>query len=188
MSNQDVAKRMTSFLTIAMVGVFIVVLASCGGGGNQPATTASTDGPTAHALAATGKATVSGSWVGRAPAPEVINGITVPPEPAPTINNATLAGVDSNNNGVRDDVERVLAKTFGTDTSKYQLAFDFSIKEQAMISKQSSANIDAYIKIVSCTTLSAADSKVGTLSLLNTADRRKAYGTQLAGALVGDCK
>ena len=40
---------------------------------------------------------------------EVINGVTVPPEPAPDLNNATLAGVDVNNNGVRDDVERVIA-------------------------------------------------------------------------------
>lgn len=40
---------------------------------------------------------------------EMINGISVPPEPDPTINNATLAGVDSNQNGVRDDVERVIA-------------------------------------------------------------------------------
>ena len=37
---------------------------------------------------------------------EVINGHTLPPEPDPAINNATLLGVDSNGNGVRDDVER----------------------------------------------------------------------------------
>lgn len=35
-----------------------------------------------------------------------INGHRLPPEPNPTINNATLLGVDTNNNGVRDDVER----------------------------------------------------------------------------------
>lgn len=38
--------------------------------------------------------------------PEIINGHILPPEPDPKINNATLLGVDSNNNGVRDDVER----------------------------------------------------------------------------------
>ncbi len=36
----------------------------------------------------------------------VINGHTLPPEPDPKLNNATLIGIDSNNNGVRDDVER----------------------------------------------------------------------------------
>ena len=36
----------------------------------------------------------------------VINGHTLPPKPDPKVNNATLLGIDSNNNGVRDDVER----------------------------------------------------------------------------------
>jgi len=32
----------------------------------------------------------------------------LPPEPDPVANNATLAGVDVNNNGIRDDVERAI--------------------------------------------------------------------------------
>jgi len=36
----------------------------------------------------------------------VVNGHVLPPEPDPTINNSTLLGVDVNDNGVRDDVER----------------------------------------------------------------------------------
>ena len=35
-----------------------------------------------------------------------INGYRLPPEPDETLNNSTLLGIDSNNNGVRDDVER----------------------------------------------------------------------------------
>ena len=42
----------------------------------------------------------------------VINGHTLPPEPNPAINNATLLGVDSNENGVRDDVEIYIYKRF----------------------------------------------------------------------------
>jgi hypothetical protein len=42
----------------------------------------------------------------------VINGHTLPPEPDPAINNATLLGVDVNKNGVRDDVERWIFKTY----------------------------------------------------------------------------
>jgi hypothetical protein len=38
--------------------------------------------------------------------PLVINGYTLPPEPDPKVNNSTLLGIDSNDNGVRDDVER----------------------------------------------------------------------------------
>ncbi|WP_324171313.1 hypothetical protein [Sulfurimonas sp.] len=37
---------------------------------------------------------------------EIINGYKLPPEPDETLNNSTLLGIDSNNNGVRDDVER----------------------------------------------------------------------------------
>jgi len=35
-----------------------------------------------------------------------VNGYRLPPEPDPKVNNSTLLGVDSNSNGVRDDVER----------------------------------------------------------------------------------
>jgi len=34
-----------------------------------------------------------------------INGYRLPPEPDPKVNNATLLGVDVNNNGVRDDAD-----------------------------------------------------------------------------------
>ena len=43
---------------------------------------------------------------------ETINGHTLPSEPDSKINNSTLIGVDSNNNGVRDDVERWIYKTY----------------------------------------------------------------------------
>ncbi|SFV55173.1 Bacillolysin (Neutral protease) [hydrothermal vent metagenome] len=42
----------------------------------------------------------------------VVNGHVLPPEPDPTVNNATLLGVDSNDNGVRDDVERWIYETY----------------------------------------------------------------------------
>ncbi len=41
-----------------------------------------------------------------------VDGHRLPPEPDPKINNATLLGVDSNNNGVRDDVERWIYETY----------------------------------------------------------------------------
>ena len=62
----------------------------------------------------------------------VINGINVPPEPSSSINNATLAGVDSNNNGVRDDVERVLAQQFG-GTTDFPFALAWARESQSMI-------------------------------------------------------
>lgn len=41
-----------------------------------------------------------------------VNGHTLPPEPDPTVNNSTLLGIDSNDNGVRDDVERWIYETY----------------------------------------------------------------------------
>ncbi len=40
-----------------------------------------------------------------------VGGYRLPPEPDPKTNNATLLGVDSNGNGVRDDVERFIFAT-----------------------------------------------------------------------------
>jgi len=40
--------------------------------------------------------------------PEVVNGYKLPPEPDKALNDSTLLGVDVNENGVRDDVERYI--------------------------------------------------------------------------------
>ncbi len=44
-----------------------------------------------------------------------INGYKLPPEPDPVVNNSTLLGIDSNDNGVRDDVERYVIKRYAQD-------------------------------------------------------------------------
>jgi hypothetical protein len=45
---------------------------------------------------------------------KTINGHRLPPEPDETLNNSTLLGIDTNNNGVRDDVERWIYETYDT--------------------------------------------------------------------------
>jgi len=55
----------------------------------------------------------------------VVNGHTLPPEPDATVNNATLLGVDINNNGVRDDVERWIYKTY---KDKHPIYIDIAIQ------------------------------------------------------------
>ncbi len=86
--------------------------------------------------------------------PEVINGYTLPPEPDPKINNATLLGIDSNNNGVRDDVERKIIKKFSKklhielmmDYVKiYQRILEHSIGDAFMLQKEISKVIDCSI-------------------------------------------
>jgi len=47
------------------------------------------------------------------PSIQVIGGHHLPPEPDPVLNNATVLGIDSNNNGVRDDVERWIYAKYG---------------------------------------------------------------------------
>ena len=47
---------------------------------------------------------------------KVINGHQLPPEPDPTINNSTLLGIDSNDNGIRDDVEIYILQRYADDT------------------------------------------------------------------------
>jgi len=42
----------------------------------------------------------------------IVNGHVLPPEPDSAVNNATLLGIDVNNNGVRDDVERWIYETY----------------------------------------------------------------------------
>jgi len=44
-----------------------------------------------------------------------INGYRLPPEPDRTVNDSTLLGVDSNGNGVRDDVERYIVTRYAQD-------------------------------------------------------------------------
>jgi len=57
--------------------------------------------------------------------PIVINGHTLPPEPDPAINNASLLGIDSNDNGVRDDVERWIYKTY---KNKHPIYIDIAMQ------------------------------------------------------------
>ena len=44
--------------------------------------------------------------------PWIVDGHTLPPEPDKALNDTMLLGIDVNNNGVRDDVERWIYKTY----------------------------------------------------------------------------
>ncbi len=54
-----------------------------------------------------------------------INGYKLPPEPDETLNNSTLLGIDSNDNGVRDDVERKIVETY-REPIKIELMMDMA--------------------------------------------------------------
>lgn len=166
-----------------------LLLASCGGGGlSDPSATAQSAEESMKTIqAVSGSTAVSGTWTGRAPKMEVINGITVPPEPAPAINNATLAGVDINNNGIRDDVERLVAKSFSDSPAKLSEATSFVKAEQAALNNPSADNIAKYTREVDCSKMPAKELNVLTYALLNTQARRRAYAVANAGATGGEC-
>lgn len=67
---------------------------------------------------------------------KVINGHLLPPEPDPTINNSTLLGIDVNNNGVRDDVERYVIIRFSKEDfpkTRTALAMQYAWAKQKII-------------------------------------------------------
>ncbi len=56
----------------------------------------------------------------------VINGHRLPPEPDETLNDSTLLGIDVNDNGVRDDVERWIYKKY---QDKHPVHIDIAMQE-----------------------------------------------------------
>lgn len=166
------------------------LLVSCGGGSDSASTTESADG-TKEALAVSGSSTVPGSWTGRAPKMEVINGITVPPEPAPALNNATVAGVDVNNNGVRDDVERIIARKSQT-TPAFEAGLGTARELSKLISRPrpTQGEMDAISRNLNCQGLKLANSGISDNSyiasaLLNTPERQSAYRKNSVGYVGG---
>lgn len=123
-----------------------------------------------------------------APAPEQINGLTVPPQPDPVANASTLAGVDSNSNGIRDDVERQIATNFGTEPPLLPLATEHARRLQAAIVMPSRAATDAYLNQVRCLTDEQVLNRLSaqTRVTLDTALRKRAYARTMAGAVITD--
>ena len=80
----------------------------------------------------------------------VVNGHTLPPEPDPVENDATLGGVDSNNNGVRDDVERNIYATYPVKLQRALLmdgatVFQEIMKKPADEAKETQKGISRHI-------------------------------------------
>ncbi len=121
-------QRTSASLFLYIFSAFI--LTSCGGGGGENTTTTSTSGSTNTPSTSTPRPPTPTTPPTTTPTTQVINGFTVPLPPNLTINNATLVGIDSNNNGVRDDVEISIAKT--SETKK---TFDDAIEIAKIINK-----------------------------------------------------
>ena len=102
---------------IFIFSVLTIILSSCVRNNSSPLINHSTQEKTSIVPSEiTSSWTDFSSWVqvDKTIQYEIINGIQVPPEPDPIANNATLTGIDVNENGVRDDVERVIAISVST--------------------------------------------------------------------------
>jgi hypothetical protein len=68
-----------------------------------------------------------------------VNNHTLPPEPDPKVNNATLLGVDVNNNGVRDDVERKIYEKYPVKLQRALMMDSASVFQETMTKPLSEA-------------------------------------------------
>lgn len=145
----------------------VLALLGCSGGGG---------GDTTSGAVNSGGDTTSGT----------INGINVPPAPDAAANQATVAGVDSNNNSVRDDVERMLATDFGTQPTFYSKAMAFAATEQVAITKPAPTpeDIAAHLDLVRCVSEDQEfdDLDKITRAIIDTPERRNAYAKAFVGA------
>ncbi len=62
-----------------------------------------------------------------------INGNIVPAEPSQALVNVKLAGVDTDGNGVRDEVDRAIARSYGKKASEYKAAIEYAAKTQTVL-------------------------------------------------------
>ena len=113
---------------------------------------------------------------------EVINGVAVPPMPNVTVNSTSVAGVDTDSNGVRDDVDRLLATAFASSGSISPVALSHAQTLQAAILAPGSDRPAAHARALSCLPSSQWQSlRRITLQTIDTDARREAYGKAFAG-------
>jgi hypothetical protein len=113
---------------------------------------------------------------------ERINGVAVPPMPDVSANSTSVAGVDIDSNGVRDDVDRLLATAFASDGRMTPAALTHAKTLQAAILAPGSDRPAAHARALSCLPPSQwPQLRNITLQTIDTDARREAYGKAFAG-------
>lgn len=111
-----------------------------------------------------------------------INGQPVPPSPDPVANAATVAGIDTNSNGVRDDIDIRLAEQFGGDGTAYGISIQHARSVQSAMVAPSEASALAYGDAIRCAPASLRPGLARmTRATLDSALRRQAYALALSG-------
>ncbi len=66
-----------------------------------------------------------------------VDGSNLPPVPDPIENDATVAGIDANGNGVRDDVELAIFEKYSSDKKARAAALQYAMTEQMYLTRVS---------------------------------------------------
>lgn len=66
-----------------------------------------------------------------------VNGTNLPPMPNQAENDATVAGIDKNNNGIRDDVELSIFKEYPNDSKVRAAELQYAMTEQMFLTRVS---------------------------------------------------
>lgn len=112
----------------------------------------------------------------------VINGITVPSEPPSAQNNATLVGFDLNGNGVKDDVERLIALKW---LSNFADGVMVARNAQLLLTQQGSTIDPSLQRAAFCAlSLNKVEESVIMSAILNTEDRFKSYARNVGLAKI----
>lgn len=102
--------------------LLVLMLAGCSGG-NPSTIPQSITPPTAASYVVVGADNIT---------------YTIPAEPDATMNKSTLAGIDSNSDGIRDDVERWIAATWKPGSKEY-----FAVRQLARDSQRDVTDINS---------------------------------------------
>jgi hypothetical protein len=113
---------------------------------------------------------------------EYINGIHVPPMPNSKENNATLLGVDVDQNGIRDDIDRKIAEAYGDNKWDYRVVAGYFRALEIALENPTEKNVQTTWERVSCLGKGYEDVSVIERQFLNTALRGEAYAHALAGS------
>lgn len=119
---------------------------------------------------------------------ETINKIPVPPAPDEALNEKTVEGIDSNSNGLRDDVERKLAEDFGYDLEFYQEIKQHALTLQLALVDPTPKNVNSHLDSFRCIDLEdnwkLSDFTKSTKATINTPLRADAYENAFAEATI----
>jgi hypothetical protein len=158
---------------------FLILLTACSSGSASPVAPTNTQGGNNQAVVLPAKITPQS-------VPMILDPSQVPPDPG-SAGDATVAGIDSNNNGIRDDVERWIAQTYPSSAKMRAAAAQVALSFQDRVTSNGLTVNTAYQRAViatnamSCLIKSSEDTRVpddlkGIMAAqLNTRQRTNAY-------------